>query len=170
MTDSLIANLRSLLTLPARPGWILLIIGGTMIYLVNTDVIPRADIAADWIAAFWLVGVIGAAILLVSLGSSIWQIMEAARKERKAEAERKEMERNAVAIAAILRGHEAGMLMRILESGNKQFVGNDIYHSLSRKSIIRRWHPGSDVFEVVDSVWSERERLISILHEAAHFR
>jgi hypothetical protein len=165
--DSLVGFLQSILGLKARQGWIFLFTGAAMLTLTHADILPEGELAAGWLAAFWLSTVSGAAILVVSGGYSIYNHVEHRCKLRQKKAERERLEKDAVKSAEILKGYVAGELLSVLRSDNPRFTSYDPGR-LHSKHIIRSVQ--LNVFEVVDPVWSDRSRLIKILEARVHLR
>lgn len=160
--EAIIAYLQSILGLRARQGWIFLLIGAAMLALVLSDVIPKEEVGAGWLAAFLLSAVSGAVILAVSAGYSVHDTIVQRRKVRQVMAERNRLEAEAVQTAGILRGRLAGELRSILAAGEQRFTAVDA-SELRSKNIVRSMSGGVHI--VVDPVWDDRERLIEILEE-----
>jgi hypothetical protein len=161
--EALIAYLRSLLDLSPRQGWIFLLIGSAMLTLVHLGAISKDEIAAGWLALFWLSAVSGAMILLVSAGAEVWGALQNKRAEKAKAIGARKAEEDAVRSAEILTGSNAALLRQLLLRGEQRISDMEVYQ-LYKKNIIRlAGDARSGVYEIVDPVWDDRERLIRVL-------
>ncbi|MGO8244069.1 hypothetical protein [Rhizobium johnstonii] len=160
----------NVLGLKARQGWVFLLVGGIMLLVLYYGLLPNEEIGIGWKAFFTLLAVTGIAILIVSAGSQIYESRRekaaANRKIEAAEWQQARLESDALRTAEILTGHDAAVLLSLLLKGKQRFTGGNM-SSLHAKNIIKPIGSYSSTYEVVNSVWNERARLIPFLREAA---
>lgn len=168
--QSLADLVKHVLDMSPRHGWILFLIGLAMLVLLRLEVIPPTELGAGWIVLIWLIFVSGASILLVSLGSWLYVAHTSRSKGRREEQEKLDKEKalaeTGLHNARHLDRYYASQLLSVLVKGERCFIPDFDASSLRSLHILKaRDHRSPIMYEVVEPVWEEREKLIRLLRE-----
>lgn len=166
------AFLQAVFALRARQGWFLFLVGIVMWSLIYADVLPAADLPIGWKAAFALLTVAGAVILVVCMGGAISERISASKQADRAAAKaRLHQERDAFIVqrnVAALSGMDAATLLQILAGNRQRFnMQYDVVAPLLQKGIVYPIDMVADIYEVEAFIWEKRSALMASLPKRA---
>lgn len=161
----MLAAIQSALNLKARQGWIFFLAGGAVLLLKFYEVSFFGNLDPTWIGICGVVFVLGAVILLVSLGGHLFEkAAEAKSAQKRNEENRREFQARlkiAVDNLDVLSDIEQRSLLWIFANGQQRFRAENTIRSntdLGPKGIILSGDKHShDIYVVNDAVWALRD-------------